>query len=130
MKTSAIHRRVLCSGVAKKRTRIVRATLAAIGRQNSVPPRKVYDVIRPAALKAPAGAEAAGGLPESPPPGTGNLTLADLCARFNLNLKKIQRELKKQGVAAPDAATLKTIAADHDTSPVDLYERIRTIANN
>ena len=40
------------------------------------------------------------GMPASASPGTGNLTLADLCARYGLHIKLVQRELKKK---APDA---------------------------
>lgn len=64
-------------------------------------------------------------MPESAPPGTGNLTLADFCTQFNLNMKLVVRELKKQGIDASEELTLKKIAAQNKTSPTDVYERIK-----
>jgi hypothetical protein len=69
-------------------------------------------------------------LPESPQLGTGNLTLADFCTQFNLNMKLIVRELKKQGIEASEELTLKKIAAQNKTSPTDVYERIKNIVQN
>lgn len=66
-------------------------------------------------------------LPDSPPPGTGNLTLADLCTQYNLNMKQVVRELKKQHIMAAEALTLKQIATDNNTSPIDVWERIKRI---
>jgi hypothetical protein len=69
-------------------------------------------------------------LPESAPPGTGNLTLADFCTQFNLNMKLVVRELKKQGIDASEELTLKKIATQNKTSPTDMYERIKNIVQN
>ncbi len=67
---------------------------------------------------------------ESPKPGAGSHTLADFCTPFNLNMKLVVRELKKQGVEASEELTLKKIAAQNKTSPTDVYERIRNIVKN
>ena len=78
----------------------------------------------------PSGAVAeSAGLPLSAPPGTGNLTLADLCARYNLHVKTIERELKKKGLAASAELTLKKIAAQNQTSPTDVYAAVREIVS-
>ena len=106
------------------------ATLEAIGRDYGVPPQAVYEIIKPASIGDENGSGQNTMLPDSPPPGTGNLTLADFCTRFDLNMKQVVRELKKQGVAASEAQTLKQIAADNDTNPIDLYERITGIVQN
>ena len=71
----------------------------------------------------------AGGLPETAPPGTGNLTLADLCVRYGLHLKVIEREMKKKGLSASAELTLKKIAAQNQTSPTDIYAGIREIVS-
>ena len=47
--------------------------------------------------------------------------------RFNLNMKQVVRELNKQNIEASESLTLKQIASDNNTSPTDLYERIRSI---
>ncbi|MEN8243760.1 MAG: hypothetical protein ABFS43_02520 [Thermodesulfobacteriota bacterium] len=69
-------------------------------------------------------------LPDAPPPGTGDLTLADFCTQFDLNMKQVVRELKKQGLTASEAQTLKQIATDNNSNPIDLYERIKGIVQN
>jgi hypothetical protein len=102
-------------------------TLAAIGEKYGVPPQKVYDMIRSASIKPEQAGGGAAALPESPPPGTGNLTLADFCVQYGLNVKSVERELKKAGVSAAAELTLKKIAANNETSPIDIYERIREL---
>jgi len=104
-------------------------TLEKIARKYSVPPQRIYETIKPAQVIAEQQKEEKGQLPESPPPGSGNLTLADFCTQFNLNMKLVIRELKTLGISAAAEATLKDIAAKNDTSPIDLYEKIREIVN-
>ena len=66
-------------------------------------------------------------LPESPPPGTGKLTLADFCTQHKLNMKMVVRELKKQGIEASEELTLKEIATNNNTGPHEIYERLKII---
>ena len=101
-------------------------TLAAIGRQYHIPPQLVYETIKPAKI-ANAKKSDPKSLPESPVPGTGNLTLADFCTQHKLNMKRVVRELKKQGIEASEELTLKEIADNNSTGPHDIYERIKTI---
>jgi predicted DNA-binding protein YlxM (UPF0122 family) len=102
-------------------------TLENIGRKYGVPPQRIYETIKSAkTLSAPKEADNKS-IPASPPPGTGNLTLADFCARFNLNVKKVVRELTKSGTKASEALTIKKIAEDNNTSPNDIYERIKGV---
>ena len=102
-------------------------TLQAIGKQYHVPPQLIYETIKPASIVSNQGSEGKINLPDSPPPGTGNLTLADFCAQFNLSSKMIIRELKGQGILASADLTLKEIASQNQTSPIDLFEIIKTI---
>jgi hypothetical protein len=104
-------------------------TLQAIGKQYHVPPQLIYETIKPASILSNQGSEEKINLPESPPPGTGNLTLADFCAQYNLSIKKIIRELKGHGISASSDLTLKEIASQNQTSPIDLFEIIKTIVN-
>ena len=104
-------------------------TLAAIGSRYNIPPQMVYEIIKPAAI-ATAKQSTDKGMPESPPPGTGRLTLADLCTQYKLNMKLVIRELKKQGIEASEEMTLKEIAANNSTGPHDIYERIKGIVQN
>jgi hypothetical protein len=101
-------------------------TLAAIGRQYHIPPQLVYETIKPAAI-AVAEKSDSKRLPDSPAPGTGKLTLADFCTRHKLNMKRVVRGLKKQGIEASEDLTLKQIAAKNNTGPHDIYEHIKNI---
>jgi len=102
-------------------------TLESIGRQYGLPPQAIYEVIKPAAMKDESSDGQTALLPDSPPPGTGNLTLADFCTQFSLNMKLVVRELKKLNIKASEELSLKKIAEDNNTNPIDLYERIREI---
>jgi hypothetical protein len=104
-------------------------TLATIGRQYHIPPQLIFETIKPAAVKT-ANKSDSKNMPESPPPGTGRLTLADFCTQHKLNMKLVVRELKKQGVETSEDLTLKTIAANNNTGPHDIYERIKSIVQN
>jgi hypothetical protein len=102
-------------------------TLQAIGKQYHVPPQLIYETIKPASIVSDRRSKGKITLPESPPPGTGNLTLADFCAQYDLSIKKVIRELKGQGISASSDMTLKEIASQNHTSPIDLFEIIKTI---
>jgi hypothetical protein len=82
-------------------------TLESIARRYNVPPQQIYNTIKSASLDIVNNSEKGVSLPDTPPPGTGNLTLADFCSRFNLDLKLVARELKKQNVKASVELTLK-----------------------
>ena len=103
-------------------------TLETIGRRYNIPPQLIYETIKPAAMITAQQSEGEIRLPESPQPGTGNLTLADFCSQFDLNMKWVVRELKKQGIEASEELTLKTIATQNKTSPTDVYEHIKKVA--
>lgn len=104
------------------------ATLQSIATRYRVPPQRLYEVIKPAVQRSAASPSPPGLLPASPPPGTGNLTLAEFCAQFGLNSARVLSELSGKGIAASDDATLKTIATRNGTRPTDLYEMLKTIA--
>ena len=104
-------------------------TLAAIGSRYNIPPQMVYETIKPAGI-ATAKQSTGKGMPESPPPGTGRFTLADLCTQYKLKMKLVIRELKQQGIEASEEMTLKEIAANNNTGPHDIYERIKSIVQN
>ena len=103
-------------------------TLAEIAAENQVTPQKVYQAMAP---EAPAAAVFSGQekeMPESPPPGTGSLTLADLCGRYNLNIKTIIRKLEDEQIKAAETMTIKQIAEAHQLAPADVYMKIRAVA--
>jgi transposase-like protein len=106
-------------------------TLAALAKQYGVTPQQIYFVIKDAENKPAKDGETGTdkfSIPDNPPPGTGNLTLADFCTRYSMNLKAVLRELKKREINAAEAQTLKTIASEEGIGPTDLYYILREIA--
>lgn len=102
-------------------------TLQDIGRRYRIAPQKVYETIQASSIVSDPASGANPALPESPQPGTGNLTLADFCSQYNLNIKTVIRELKGLAVDASAELTLKQISEKNEKSPMDLYENIKTI---
>jgi len=104
-------------------------TLSEISRQNSLSPRQVYQAMKPEGKTPVVPVGTIAELPDSPAPGTGNMTLASLCSQYNLNMKTLIRALREKGIQAKDDLTLKKIAEQNRTGPLDIYEHIRTIAH-
>ncbi len=100
-------------------------TLLDISKSNNLPPNFIYLVMKPGPEDAVVSAGQAVDLPDSPPPGTGNMTLADLCAQFDLNTKTLLRDLSKVEIKAVDSETIKKIAENNQTSSIDIYEHIK-----
>jgi hypothetical protein len=105
-------------------------TLSDIAKQNKVSPQQIYLTIKPLGGKSVVLTAMAGKLPDSPPAGTGNMTLADLCSQYNLNMKIVIRDLAKEGIQASEDLTIKKIAEENQMSPIDIYESIKIIALN
>jgi hypothetical protein len=102
-------------------------TLKAIAQNNGVSPQQIYQAMRPATVKAPAFTDKTETLPETPAPGTGNLTLADFCSRYHLNVKVIVASLKEADITSQEDMPIKAIAEVNQISPIDVYERIKAI---
>jgi hypothetical protein len=103
-------------------------TLEALSKQYGQPPQQFYEVMKPATLEQAVTSVGGTALPDSPAPGTGNLTLADFTASYRLNLKQVVRDLKAQNIEAAPEMTLKAIAGENGIGPVDLYEILKDIA--
>ncbi len=104
-------------------------TLVEISKTNHIPPQQLYIAMKPSTEGSKIPVVTAGKaikLPDEPPPGTGNMTLADLCVQFNLNIKTMLRDLSRAGINAVDSQTIKKIAENNQTGPVDIYEHIKT----
>ena len=103
-------------------------TLVDISKTNNIPPQQIYLIMKPKLGDSKTKVVPAGKaikLPDAPPPGTGNITLADLCAQFNLNIKTLLRDLSKVGIKANDSQPIKKIADNNQTGPMDIYEHIK-----
>jgi hypothetical protein len=102
--------------------------LSDIGKQNKVSPQQIYLTIKPMDSKSVVRSGKAEKLPDSPPVGTGNMTLADLCSQYNLNMKIVVRGLREERIEVSENLTIKKIAEKNQISPIDIYERIKIIA--
>ena len=100
-------------------------TLADIAKRNGVPPQKIFSAIKAAKVEMGAKEENDNRMPETPVPGTGSLTLAEFCVRYNLDPVRIIEHLKSKGITAQESSVLKSIAEDNNLSPIDLYSLIR-----
>ncbi|MEA3230549.1 MAG: hypothetical protein U9Q05_02195 [Thermodesulfobacteriota bacterium] len=103
-------------------------TLAAISKINNVSPQQIYLTIKPSENKSAVYSGKVKKLPDSPPAGTGSLTLADLCSQYNLNIKVILRGFSRENINASADLTIKKIAEENQTGTLDIYEQIKTIA--
>jgi hypothetical protein len=99
-----------------------RQTLQELAVLNATTPKTLYAVMQAAAPSAPPPT----GLPDTPPPGTGRLTLGDLCATYGLEPQAVIAALGAQQISAHPSEALRDIAARHGMGPVDLYEAIKT----
>lgn len=102
-------------------------TLKEIAHINGVSPQKLFIPMQGQAKNR--GKNKKIKLPDSPVPGTGNMTLADFCHQYNLNMKIIVRSLGEHNIKAKEDMTLKKIAKANSTSPSDIFETIKTIVN-
>lgn len=100
-------------------------TLLDISKLNKISPQQVYLAIQPEGGTSGVKVGKAKPLPDSPPPGTGNMTLADLCSQYDLNMKTVNRTLAASGITAKENLTLKTIAEQNEVAPSEVYEKIK-----
>ena len=82
----------------------------------------------PAASQKEAAAARATGMPAAPPPGTGNLSLDELCLRYGLDPASVAGSLSKENLRVERHMTIKQIAEAHGAGPAEIYERIRLAA--
>jgi hypothetical protein len=102
-------------------------TLAQIAQQNGVPPQKIYEAMRSAGTMPVAAVQDSRPMPDTPPPGTGNLTLADVCQQYGLNMKVVKGALREQGISVSDEMTLKAIGEKNGIHPTAVYEAIQNL---
>lgn len=102
-------------------------TLQEIAKNNSVSPQQIYLAMSQKTDKSPVFSGKVQALPETPAPGTGNQTLADFCSQYNLNIKIVIRSLKESLITAKENMTIKEIGETNKTSPIDIYEKIKSI---
>lgn len=105
-------------------------TLAEIALQNGVSPQQIYQAMVPEEIKTSELSEKTKKIPEKPVPGTGNISLADLCHQYNLNINVILRGLKELQIEADADMSLKKIGEIHKKNPNDIYDMIRSLVTS
>lgn len=100
-------------------------TVLEVARINGLSPRAVFERMQPVAE-----AEAAGPrpLPETPFPGLGRMTLAELAAEYGHDAGILADRLNRQGLNVAPDTTIRAAAEENGMAPPQFYERLRTIA--
>jgi hypothetical protein len=102
-------------------------SLSAIGKANQMSPQQIFEIIK-TAKSVPGNLDASSTkLPDSTPSGFGRMTLNRFCERFKLDADQTLSHLKKNDVKASKTMTIKEIAAENNTSPMDLYELLKAM---
>lgn len=101
-------------------------SLVDIANANRVAPQGLYEIMKPAEKPR----DASAGLPEDPPAGTGNRTLADLVQEYGLFYPNIERALREKGVQLGAEMTIKQIGELNGKNPMDVYAMIREAAQD
>jgi hypothetical protein len=97
-------------------------SLKDIARINDLSPQQIFLAMRPIAKRNPAK-----GLPPTPPPGTGNKTLADFSKEYSLEIQQILKGLRDNKVSAGAGMTIKQIARQNNMPPADIYTLLRQV---
>ena len=101
-------------------------TLQALAALNRTTPKLIY-----AAMTAgePAPADGPLALPDAPPPGTGRLSIGELCRPYGLEPQDVIAGLAARGISAAAEDRLRDVAERHGMGPVDLYEVVKSVAD-
>lgn len=105
-----------------------RQSLQEIGRNNSLSPQEVFNAIQHG-IGSSSPKVNSKALPERPLPGTGNMSISDICRQYGLNAGEIIQALAEANISAQQEMTMKEVAGNNNTSPIDIYELIRSTAS-
>lgn len=100
-------------------------TLQTIASINATTPKALYEAMKGYTGATP-GRE---GLPETAPPGTGRLTLAEICTTYRLDAAELLAALKTKNISATATDSMRDIAQRHGMGPADLYEVVKSAAD-
>jgi hypothetical protein len=116
-----VRQRLAASGIQLADMQV---TIQQIATTHGMTPQKVYTIMQP-----PEKNLSSGTLPDTPIPGTGRRTLADICQAYNLNIPSVLRQLEAQNIKASAEMTIKTIAEAHNMSATDFYYALKKITD-
>lgn len=99
-------------------------TLLHIAKTNNITPQEIYDIIKPASNEK----EGKVSFPDSPFPGFGKKTLAEICTKYSLSLNAVLLKIDSGKNVIVSNDTVKNIANKLEITPMQVFERIKAIA--
>ena len=105
----------------------VSETLADIAVKNNLTPRDIYRLIKPAEVEDESGGK--NSFPDSPMPGFGNMTLEEICRKYQLDLAVLIKGLNDRGIKSEKTMTVKQIGAANGKEPMAVFEDIHSTLN-
>ena len=100
-------------------------TLKDLAILNRTTPKAIFDAMRKNDERSQSGGQT---MPDSPPPGTGRLTIAELCDTYHLDVTLLLKALESNNISADPLEPLRDIAERLAVDPRELYETIRLAA--
>lgn len=100
-------------------------TLADIGYANNMTPQKLYSLIESAKVEEKSGEKTM--FPDSPMPGFGNKTMAEICAEFNLHFPAVKHAFAEKGILIQPEQTVKEIAAAHGMEGMAVFNLLHAV---
>lgn len=100
-------------------------TLRDMAAINRTTPKALYEVMQGDPESRPRKT----GWPDIAPPGTGRLTLAEICDAYGLDSQALIAALETKKIAAAATDSLRDIADRHGIGPMDLYGTIKSVAS-
>lgn len=64
-------------------------------------------------------------LPQTPPPGTGMLTISDLAKTYHISENSLLKRLRQAGIKARPDSTLKELAENNGVTPHEIYDLLK-----
>lgn len=101
-------------------------TIKEISQQNDLTPNRLYGIMKPVNLIK--GSVVSRPFPDSPSPGFGRQTLAEVCSGFGLDLTKTRDLLTAKGIAFDSGQSIKEIATANDLEPMAFFELLRDVS--
>lgn len=104
-------------------------SVGSIAARHGISPQRLFHIMQGAAPgKAPGAGQVE--LPPMPPSGTGQLALADFCAKHGLDQEAAIAALAAGGIPAKGEMTLKQIAQAAGRGPADVYDILRRMTES
>jgi len=99
-------------------------TILQIAQANHTTPKAIFEIMKKAIRS-----QQKVGLPDTPPPGLGRLTLTEICRKYKINPEMLIQELASKKFRATPEMTMKEAAAANNLDPHAFYEILQQAAS-